>query len=37
MGRFGETSDISDLAVFLASEKSRYITGQIIKVDGGFI
>lgn len=37
MGRFGETSDISDLAVFLASEKSNYITGQIIKVDGGFI
>ncbi|MFA6939833.1 MAG: SDR family oxidoreductase [Clostridiaceae bacterium] len=37
MGRFGETSDVSDLAVFLASEKSKYITGQIIKVDGGFI
>lgn len=37
MGRFGETSDISDLAVFLASGKSNYITGQIIKVDGGFI
>jgi 3-oxoacyl-[acyl-carrier protein] reductase len=37
MGRFGDVSDVSELAVFLASEKSKYITGQIIKVDGGFI
>ncbi len=33
--RMGNPDDIASLAVFLASEKSRYITGEIIKVDGG--
>lgn len=31
----GEPDDIADLVVFLASEKSRYITGQMIPIDGG--
>ena len=31
----GETKDVSELVVFLASEKSKYITGQTISVDGG--
>lgn len=35
MGRYGTTEDIAWLALFLASEKSSYITGQIINVDGG--
>lgn len=35
LGRLGEPSDVADLVVFLASEKSRHITGEIIKVDGG--
>ncbi len=34
--RFAAPSDISELALFLASEKSSYITGQIIQIDGGF-
>ncbi|MGD1076403.1 MAG: SDR family oxidoreductase, partial [Thermodesulfovibrionales bacterium] len=34
-GRFGEPVDIANLVVFLASNKSDYITGQSIGVDGG--
>ena len=33
--RFASVEDIANLAVFLASEKSSYITGQTIQVDGG--
>ena len=33
--RLGEVSDIAETAAFLASDKASYITGQIIKVDGG--
>ena len=35
MGKFGETEDIANAVVFLASEGARYITGQVINVDGG--
>ncbi|MEB3981139.1 SDR family NAD(P)-dependent oxidoreductase [Mycobacterium sp. 663a-19] len=31
----GEPKDVADLVVFLASEQSRYITGQMISIDGG--
>jgi NAD(P)-dependent dehydrogenase (short-subunit alcohol dehydrogenase family) len=31
----GQPDDIADLVVFLASEESRYITGQMIVIDGG--
>jgi 3-oxoacyl-[acyl-carrier protein] reductase len=35
--RLGTPEDIAHLAVFLASEKSSFITGQVITADGGFI
>lgn len=35
MGTFGEAEDVAQAAVFLASEKARYITGQVLCVDGG--
>lgn len=35
MGRFGNPEDIADAMVFLASDLSRYTTGQIIGVNGG--
>lgn len=37
LGRFGEPSEIGKLVVFLSSEDSSYITGQVIRADGGFI
>ncbi|MCF6464633.1 3-oxoacyl-[acyl-carrier-protein] reductase [Clostridium sp. Cult2] len=37
MGRIGTPKDIANIVVFLASEKSDYITGQIINVDGGMV
>ena len=33
--KLGDTNDISDLVLYLASEKASYITGQTISVDGG--
>lgn len=35
LNSFGSPKDIANLVVFLAGEGSDYITGQIIKVDGG--
>ena len=36
LGRIGEPQEVADIAVFLASEKSNFITGQVIEVSGGF-
>ncbi len=35
LGSFGETSDIAACVLYLASSSARYITGQVIAVDGG--
>jgi 3-oxoacyl-[acyl-carrier protein] reductase len=35
LGRYGTSSDVAELVLFLASDKSQYITGQVINVDGG--
>lgn len=35
MGRIGAVSDVAKAVVFLASEESDYMTGQVISVDGG--
>lgn len=37
LGRFGKPEDVADLALFLASDKSDYITGQVFNVDGGMV
>jgi NAD(P)-dependent dehydrogenase (short-subunit alcohol dehydrogenase family) len=35
LGRVGDPTDIASAAIFLASEKASFITGQILSVDGG--
>ena len=37
LGRFGKTKEIADIVLFLSSERANYITGQVIRVDGGLI
>ena len=36
LGRMGQPGDIADVAVFLASDASRWITGERVRVAGGF-
>ncbi len=35
MGEYGKTEDVTNLVLFLLSSASSYITGEVIKVDGG--
>ena len=37
MKRIGTTEDVANCALFLASDLSSYITGQVIGVDGGML
>lgn len=37
MGRLGEGDDIAGVVSFLCSEAARYVTGQVLAVDGGMV
>ncbi len=37
IGRMGEADEVADTVIFLASNSARYITGQVIHVDGGMV
>jgi len=37
MGRFGKTEELVGSAIFLASDASAFVTGEILVVDGGFL
>ena len=35
LGRMGRAEEIAELAAFLASDAAGYITGEVIRIDGG--
>ena len=37
LGKFGTPADIASLVLFLSSGAASYITGEVIKVDGGLL
>ncbi len=37
MGTYGEVNDVAEAVMFLASDRSKYITGQVLVVDGGML
>jgi 3-oxoacyl-[acyl-carrier protein] reductase len=37
LGRAGQPADVANLALFLSSDRSSYVTGQVICVDGGMV
>jgi NAD(P)-dependent dehydrogenase (short-subunit alcohol dehydrogenase family) len=37
VGRLGQPSEVAALVVFLASDESSFITGELIRVDGGLV
>ncbi len=37
LAAFGQADDIAAAAAFLAGEEARYITGQVLAVDGGMV
>jgi NAD(P)-dependent dehydrogenase (short-subunit alcohol dehydrogenase family) len=36
MGRFGDPKDLIGAALWLASDASRFVTGIVVPIDGGF-
>jgi NAD(P)-dependent dehydrogenase (short-subunit alcohol dehydrogenase family) len=36
LGRYGEPGDVADVVAFFCSDDSRYVTGQVVYVDGGY-
>lgn len=37
LGRVGEPADVADVVLFLASDAARYVSGQVLVVDGGLL
>jgi len=37
LGRLGEAGDVADVVMFLVSDMSAYVTGQVINCDGGLV
>ncbi|MBK1878827.1 glucose 1-dehydrogenase [Pelagicoccus mobilis] len=37
IGRFGQPMEVADVVVWLCSEKSSFVTGQTIPIDGGYL
>jgi 3-oxoacyl-[acyl-carrier protein] reductase len=37
LGRVGEPEDIADVILFLALDGARYVTGQVVVIDGGLL
>lgn len=37
MEEYGTSDDVANMALFLASDKAKYVTGQLINVDGGML
>jgi 3-oxoacyl-[acyl-carrier protein] reductase len=37
LAKLGSADDVANLVLFLASEKAKYITGQVVNVDGGMV
>ena len=35
LSRFGDASEVANLCTYLSSDKSSYITGQVININGG--